>query len=64
MATERKHSETRQRTHLVCVRMNPEESGLLKAEAARTGASEASLLRDAFLASLGANNNEENPHGT
>jgi hypothetical protein len=52
MAPERKHSETRQRTDMVCVRLNPAESALLTAEAERTGEHESTLLRDAFLASI------------
>jgi hypothetical protein len=51
---ERKHSEVRQRTCQVCVRLNPAESALLKAEASRRGWSEARVLREAFIASLPA----------
>ena len=49
---ERKHSEVRQRTRMVGLRLSPAESGLLKAEAARRGWSEARVLRETFLASL------------
>lgn len=46
--------ETRQRTHLVGVRLSPAESALLRAEAKRTGLTMATVLREAFLASVKA----------
>jgi len=48
----RKHSEVRQRTEAVLVRLLPAERELLKAEAERTGQHESTLLRERFLASL------------
>ena len=49
---DRKHSETRQRTRLVCVRMTPAEYDLLAVVAADAGKDESTLLRDAFLAGV------------
>jgi hypothetical protein len=45
-------NETRQRQHLVGVRMSPAEMALLKAEAGRSGLTAASVLRQAFLAGV------------
>lgn len=48
----RRKSESRLRQKLVGVRMSPAEHALLAAESARSGRSESSILRDAFLASV------------
>jgi hypothetical protein len=54
MGAKRTYSESRLRQKLVGVRMSPAEHELLAAEAKRTGRSEASVLRDSFLAALPA----------
>jgi hypothetical protein len=54
MGAKRAYSESRLRQKLVGVRMSPAEHELLAAEAKRTGRSEASVLRDSFLAALPA----------
>ena len=45
-------NESRQRQHLVGVRMNPAEMELLRAESARLKLTMAATLRRAFLASV------------
>ena len=45
-------TDSRQRQHLVGVRLSPAEHALVEAEARRSGKSAPSVLRDAFLASV------------